>query len=297
MHYCSVHLLFLSLCVQLISSDYQKISTDYFDFFFKVQDKKIVEVVSKEADTIAGEMSADLAVAVKERITVCITEDFELNDVQPHYIPVPDWVTGIAYHRLSMIYLKSPRAISGMHYDLKKTFVHELSHVLLGSALGNATHIPQWLNEGVAMYQSREWSFNRVSTMTQAVITDSLIPLSDITSGFPLERTKSELAYCQSFYLISFLITEYGRKKFHDFIRCYTRGSSLEDALLKVYSLNLHQLEEMWYSYLKLRFSWIPIITSTTTLWFLITLIFLYGYIKKRRSARMTLHQWDEDEI
>ena len=42
--------------------------------------------------------------------------------------------------------------------------------------------MPRWLNEGVAMYLSREWDFTRVTTITQAVLTDSLIPLSQLAA-------------------------------------------------------------------------------------------------------------------
>ena len=47
------------------------------------------------------------------------------------------------------------------------------------------------------------------------------------------------------------------------------------------------EIEELWLEYLKLRFSWIPILFSTGTLWFLASLVFIWGYVhKKRKSPR-----------
>jgi len=297
MKHRSTIFLFLLIPIQVLSSDYQKISTGYFDFFFTEKDRNVVERLAGESDAITEEVMSDLGVSPKKTIKVHITMGNEFQKVQPYHNGIPDWVSGVAYHKLSLIVIKSPRAIRRVHYDLRKTFIHELSHVLLGSAFRGDKYIPRWLNEGVAMYESREWSFTRVSTITQAVLTDSLLPLSEITHAFPMERGKAELAYCQSFYLISFLITKYGKNKFHDFIRYYSKERMLDEAFLKVYDLNLHQLEKNWYSYLKIRFSWIPIITSTSTLWFLITLIFICGYIRKKRRANMTLKQWEKEEL
>ncbi len=192
--------------------------------------------------------------------------------------------------------LKSPRSLRGKEYNLKKTFTHEVSHVILGAAFSNGEHIPRWLNEGIAMYMSREWNFNRISTMTHAVLTDSLLPLSEITYTFPRGEKEGELAYCQSFYLVSFLISTYGKEQFHRFVQSLSQEKVVEDVVLKVYGMNLSQLETEWHDYLRLRFSWIPLITSASSLWFLITLIFIVGYIKKRRKAAVTVQQWKEEE-
>ena len=281
----------------IVSSDYQEISTTHFDFYFSKHDKKVAEHLAREADMIAEKVRADLGVSFKGKIKVHIAQENEFETIQPHHATIPDWVSGVAYHKLSLIILKSPRAVRGTHYDLRKTFIHEISHVLLGSGFRNGERIPRWLNEGIAMYESREWSFTRVSTITQAVLTDSLLPLPEITHRFPRTRREAELAYCQSFYLISFLITNYGKEKFHHFIRYYSRERMLEDTLLKVYGMNVRQLERKWHSYLKMRFSWIPLITSTSTLWFIITLIFICSYIRKKRKASMTLQQWEKEEL
>jgi len=295
MKYRCTIFLFLLIPIQVLSADYQNISTRYFNFFFTESDRSLVERLAAESDTIAERVRSDLGVEYKGMIKVYITRGKEFQKVQSFHNDIPDWVSGVAYHKLSLIVLKSPSAIRGVHYDLRKTFIHELSHVLLGSAFISNEHIPRWLNEGVAMYESREWSFTRVSTITQAVLTNSLLPLSEITHTFPNERKKTELAYCQSFYLISFLITKYGKKRFHQFIRYYSKQRMLEEALLKVYGMNLNRLEERWQNYLKIRFSWIPIITSTGTLWFLITLIFICGYIRKKRRVSVTLKECEEE--
>ena len=133
--------------------------------------------------------------------------------------------------------------------------------------------------------------------MTRAVLTDSIIPLTQLTRVFPDDPGGLQLASAQSFYLVSFLITRCGRETFHSFIRSYSKNKQLDDALLSVYAMNVYDLEREWHSYLKMRFSWIPIITSSTTLWFIITIIFIYGYMRKKRKMGLTLKQWEDEEL
>lgn len=209
---------------------------------------------------------------------------------------VPSWSAGVAYPGLNLIILKSPRAIKGGRIDLDKVLKHELTHIAVGRAFVGREEVPRWLDEGLAMYESREWDFSRVSAITRAVLTDSLIPLSQITDRFPHEATRAELAYVQSFYLVSFLVSKYGKDKFHEFIREYGSGTGLEKVLIKVYSLRWDEFEERWKDYLKLRFSWIPIITSTTTLWFLVTIVFILGYVRKKKVKRQIFEQWERED-
>jgi len=39
-----------------------------------------------------------------------------------------------------------------------------------------------------------------------------------------------------------------------------------------------------------------PLITSTTTLWFLITVAFIPGYLRKRRANRLKLEEWERED-
>jgi hypothetical protein len=273
-----------------------EIRTKYFDFLFAETDRKTAEGLQEDADILARMIMDFMDIEFNRRITVQIAAEEDFASENSHYRDIPHWVAGIAYHREAFILLKSPSAVKTVHYDIKKTFIHELSHIILGSVFNQDQQIPRWLNEGVAMYISREWNFNRVSSITFAVLTDSLLPLSEITRSFPADRRKVELAYCQSFYLISFLINKYGREKFHQFIRTYSRERILEDTMIKVYGINLRKFEEEWHSFLRIRFSWIPLITSTGTLWFVITLILICGYMVKRRKVHQTVREWEQEE-
>jgi len=77
---------------------------------------------------------------------------------------------------------------------------------------------PVWLNEGLAIYKAREWTFFLISILTKASLTDRLIPLPVFILSFPAEEEPAELAYAESFMFISFLIN----KAYNDLAEEYT---------------------------------------------------------------------------
>jgi hypothetical protein len=291
-------LLGICLLLPLMSSaaDFKATETPHFAFFFHARDRRIMRSLIDEAEVVRREVVKDLGTDFSGITRVYLAPSArEYREMQPDRW-VPSWSAGVAYPRSNVIILKSPRAIRGGRMDLNRVFKHELTHIAVGRAFRGTERVPRWLDEGLAMYESREWDLSRISTITRAVLTDSLIPLAEITIGFPEDAGRAELAYAQSFYLVTFLVSKYGRENFHRFIRKYSTGKSLEDVLLVVYGLRWNEFEERWRDYLKLRFSWFPIITSTTTLWFLISMVFIIGYVRKRRAGKRLLEEWEREE-
>ena len=278
------------------ASDYIGIDTSHFAFYFHSQDKRLMKSLIDDAEVMRREIVKDLGIDFKEKTKVYLAPSFtKYQEIQPGG-EVPSWSAAVAYPNLNLIIIRSPRATKGKSIDLRKILKHEFTHITLGKAFRGKNKIPRWLNEGLAMYESREWDFSRVSTITRAVLTDSLIPLSEITRWFPFEADKAELAYSESFYLISFLISQYGKESFHRFLKAYSRGKGLKDVLREVYGIKWEEFEKKWRNYLKVRFSWLPIVTSTTTLWFLVTIAFILAYIKKRKATRLKFEEWEREE-
>jgi hypothetical protein len=294
----SLFLIVLQLFAPVVSSasNYMGMSTSHFSFYFHAQDKRLMKSLIDEAEGIRGEILGVLGIEFEWRTTVYLAPSSEeFQQIQPRR-GVPSWSAGVAYPSLHLIIMKSPRATDRGRVDLEKVFRHEFTHIATGSAFKGREKVPRWLDEGLAMYISKEWDLSRVSTMARAVLSDSLIPLSEITQGFPQDAERAELAYSESFYLISFLISRYGKEDFHRFIRSYGRGKGLRDTLMAVYGIRGEDLEEEWRSYLSSRFSYIPIVTSATTLWFLVTIAFIIAYVRRRRARRLKLEELDRED-
>jgi len=273
-----------------------RMENDHFIIRYAPGDERIAAELNRESPGIRERIIADIGVDFPEKTEIRLAPTLEVfRESQPGGTWIPLWAAGVAYPGGNVIVLRSPRAVKGGRIDVLDVFTHEFSHIALGRALAGM-RVPVWLNEGLAIYEAREWTFSRISVLTTAVLMDRLIPLPVLASSFPAEAGPAELAYAEGFMFVSFLINKVGREAFHRLIRDYTRYGDLEGALRRGTGMSLADLEEGWLFYLKLRVSWIPIITSVSTLWFVMALIFIYGYMRKKRQAERRLIEMGKEE-
>jgi len=288
-------LLFFAAAANAGAMDRQ-LENSHFLIRYAVQDEGIAAELNRGSPAIRERIIADIGVDFPDKTEIRLAPTIEaFQEAQPGGTWVPLWAAGVAYPQENVIVLRSPRAVKGGRIDLGHVLAHEFSHIALGRAMAGV-RIPVWLNEGLAIYEAREWSLSRIAVLTRAALLDRLIPLPVLTLSFPAEVEEAELAYAESFMFVSFLINKVGREAFHRLIRDYVRHGDLEAALRQGTGMNLDDLEEKWLFYLNLRVSWIPIITSVTTLWFIAALIFVYGYARKRRQAGKRLQEMAREE-
>lgn len=230
----------------------------------------------------------------KGRISVLLvktTEEFQ--NVQPEGAHPPIWARGVAYPDQGLIIIKT-QAITSMD-EFRQVFLHEYAHILLGRVFTDQP-IPVWLHEGLAMRFSGEWSLSRMVSMSQAVMADRIIPLSRLVRSFPQDERSARIAYVQSYYVISFFQAEFGSKALGRFLKDYGRGFGFENALYRATGLKMNQFDKQWERFVRLRFSWIPIGASAGTLWFVVAVLFLTAYVRKRRRSKKILETWAREE-
>jgi hypothetical protein len=273
-----------------------RLENDRFVIRYASGDERIAAELDRESIPIRKRIIADIGVDFPGKTEIRICPSIEaFREAQPRGTWIPLWAVGAAYPGENLIVLRAPRAVKGSRIEVLDVFAHEFSHIALGRALAGVA-VPVWLNEGLAIYEAREWTFSRIAVLTRAALTDRLIPLPVLTFSFPAETEPAELVYAESFMFVSFLINKVGREAFHRLIRDYTRYGDLEGALRRGTGMNLADLEERWLVYLKLRVSWIPIITSVSALWFVSALVFIYGYMRKKRQAKRRLIEMEKEE-
>jgi hypothetical protein len=156
--------------------------------------------------------------------------------------------------------------------------------------------LPRWFREGFAIYQSGEWSFGRTRALAGGVISGRLFSLEALSEQFPTSVRDIELAYAQSIDFVSFLLGEYGPGPFRNMIGLLAQGWNFFLALEEAYDDGLFAIEEAWHRDLKMRFTWIPLLTGTATLWFLAAVVFILAYLKKRRARLAAMEKLDEEE-
>ena len=124
---------------------------------------------------------------------------------------------------------------------------HELTHVLVGhltfSCLGD---VPTWLNEGLAVYSEGGLEPSSEAQLNEAISNDELLTVRSLSGGFSEVPSRAYLSYSQSYSIVKYLIETYGQDKMNSLLITLRDGTTIDDALLKIYGFDVEGLEESW---------------------------------------------------
>lgn len=232
-----------------------------------------------------------------EAVQIYLTSTIEQFDqLRPTAGYVPRWAAAVAYPDSRLVLVKSPRILKQQRRDLTQVTVHEMSHVLLHEILGPEVDIPHWLDEGVAMYEAKQWDLGNMVTLSRVSLADEFIPLHTLAQGFPVDPEEADQAYTQSFSFVSYLNNQYGPEAFREFLALFRASTNLNHALHETYGATLSRLEADWIGWVRVRYTWAPVITGSGALWFVLAWLIVAGYLRKRALSRRTLQTWELEE-
>ena len=211
--------------------------------------------------------------------------------------PIQDWAVGCAYPLLGRIVIQNPTFIENQHFELSRVLKHEIVHVILGLSVGdNLRNIPVWFNEGLAMYFSEGWSISRHWLILGNVITKSIIPLESLSKRFPKSSPRAQLAYAESHNAVSMMVGEYGWENIHNIIREIAKRRSFPQAFFSVTGVKLNDFESKWRDFLNKRYKWVSVLSSSMVIWIVISVTFIFVYLKYRQIMRRKMEEWEQEE-
>ncbi|HPY00392.1 MAG TPA: hypothetical protein PKV04_03380, partial [Candidatus Marinimicrobia bacterium] len=74
-------------------------------------------------------------------------------------------------------------------------------------------------------------------------------------------------------------------------------GENFEQAVLKVTNCEYDDLMNQWQTYVEKKYNWIFLLDIQNILWLIIPLIAFLAYWSIRRRNKVTLEQWNDEEI
>ena len=166
------------------------------------------------------------------------------DDLRDAILYEPSWTGGQAFSDQNIVIMGTSASNSGWDQD---TIIHELTHVLVGhftfSCLGD---VPQWLNEGLAVYSEGPLDAQFQSPLDRAIQNDTLLSVRSISGSFSEVSDKANLSYAQSFSLVNFLIETYGQQEMTDLLIALRDGLTLDQALQQTYGFDVDGFEDAW---------------------------------------------------
>jgi len=166
------------------------------------------------------------------------------NDLQGALVYPQEWTGGRVFIEYGIIAIGVPPE------DLiwgKRALAHELCHLVIHQMTFNPYgDLPLWLDEGLAVYAEGTLRSEYQYLLNKTVSEDSLISVQSLSSNFPAGSGEASLSYAQSYSVVEFLISDYGKEKMLQLLDVFKEGSSYDKALMEVYGFDTGGLDALW---------------------------------------------------
>lgn len=275
-------------------SGWQEIETAHFKIRYVPSAQSPAAALPTTFESEFEDLSLRLGLQVVEPIQVLLAPSAEVfRELTGHLIP--DWGEGVADASRNLIILKitTPPQSPGR---LLKLIRHELVHILIGRGVAKPQTLPRWFNEGLALYFSFDEEFAGGSAVSKALISSSIVPLSEIEDVLKFQTEKARLAYEESFSAVLYLEEEFGFEAITDIISALQFGQSFDDAFAEQTGQSTAEFELSWLRYVEQTYRWRFLLDFETYLWLLILLLFVLVFLGIKWRNRQTLKRWQNEE-
>ncbi len=198
----------------------------------------LLDAAEDALDTLSHDAGAELQQKV-EVYAYASTQDLHDAMLFPQ-----EWMGGAAFPEYGTL------AVEADLSDLasaKRDIAHEMAHLVTYQMTFNPySDIPTWLDEGLSMYAEGDLSGSFQAALNSAVAQNRLLSVETLSSSFPADIEQARLSYAESYSIVSFLIHQFGRDKMRDLLETFKQGSTYDQALLEVYSVDTAGLDNLW---------------------------------------------------
>ncbi|HWM91367.1 MAG TPA: hypothetical protein VN493_11420 [Thermoanaerobaculia bacterium] len=208
---------------------------------------------------------------------------------------VPPWVSGYAFGDEGVIVLLPARTPSYPDSSLEELLRHEVAHVLVARAAGGRP-LPRWFHEGLAMIAGLSWGLDDRSQLTLAMIGDREVSLERLERAFAGGQGEVHGAYAIAGAFANDLLRRHGDDVAGRILANVGQGLSFEEAFLRATGISLADAERAFWRRQTFWYRWVPVLTSSVTLWLLITLLAIWAMGKRRARDAALRRIWEEEE-
>ncbi len=206
----------------------------------------------------------------------------------------PSW--GVAYATSSGHIVLLPSRVPGYpNRRIENVLVHEVAHVLIYRA-SRGGHVPRWFHEGLALYAARGWGLEDRTRLIWGTVRGHGSALDALEEQFHRGRVSANRAYAFAGAFVRYLVDEHGRDTPALILDGVAEGKSFAGAVHDATGLTLAEVEASYFRHLDFWNKWVPFLTSSTTLWILISLLAIYAFKRRRDRDAQILARWDEEE-
>jgi hypothetical protein len=207
----------------------------------------------------------------------------------------PGWISGFAVGAQSVAILFPARTPGYPDSNFEELVLHEIGHILVFRAAGG-NEVPRWFNEGLALFVGRPWTLEDRSRVSWALLRRERTALNELDRFFGMNRAAARHAYALSGAFVQDMIQRHGSDSPAQILASVAAGIPFEASFEQAVGLSLSDAEQSFWSRFTFWYRWLPIITSSATLWIVITLLFLVAARLRRQRTAELMERWGQQD-
>lgn len=207
----------------------------------------------------------------------------------------PGWIAGYAFSDKDVAVLFPDRTPTYPDSNFEELVLHEVGHILVSRASGGA-ELPRWFNEGLALFIGRPWRLEDHSRVTWALVSRANITLADLEDHFNSNRAAAAHAYALAGAFVHDLLQRHGSGVAAFVLAAVATGSRFEDAFRDATGVSLEEAEASFWGRHTFIYRWVPVLTSSATLWIAISLLALVAFKRRRTRDAALRERWEQED-
>lgn len=259
------------------------LSTDHFRVLSLSRSRRLAERILPRLEPELDRICEALGVSPFGPITVVVAPDQRsFRSLQGG--AVAPWASGTAHPEKSTIYLRPLTGMEVRHSTIQAVASHEIAHLVLHKKLGE-NRPPRWLDEGMAVFMGAEPLFSRAEHLVPIALTGRYIMFRLLEHDFPTDSSMATTAYAESGDFVRFLYLDKGREAFYRYLDLMAAGEDPDRAMKASFGKTLFDLENEWLKKVRKTYGFIPALSGGALLWFLISVLAIVAYLRKRSDS------------
>ncbi len=208
---------------------------------------------------------------------------------------VAPWITGFALDNPELVVIFASRSPSYPHDNIDDVLRHEVAHVLIGRAAKGAA-IPRWFNEGLAMAAEHGWRLEDQTQLLYHLVVDRQTNLGELDQLFSGNQNNQTRAYALAGAFVRDLLQQYGSGVAAQILIHIGKGMNFESAFTSVIGVSPALAESRFWERQPIWTTWIPLMTSSGTLWIVVTILALIAIYRRHQRSVEIEKQWEDEE-
>lgn len=270
----------------------EELKFDDLQISFALRDQKIAEELGKALRQDIDIFQKKMGHYPQLQTRIVIAQDHqEYQEFVQNSGTIQEFSQAIYRQSNNTIYIRNPR--DNLKFgNLRQIILHEYIHSYVFNYFSNA---PLWFHEGMAVYFSGDFGENRELGLVRNYLLGNTRPLDQMRYQYPENKLEWESFYSKSALAVRYLYI-HKRAAFYSLWQNSLPHRKFNAAFLQSFKYRQDDFSNFFEEYCQTHLKSQVLLALSGMIWLIFPLIFLAGYLRRRRLMKKKLAEMEAEE-